>query len=66
MDSLFGLYGIDNILLGQDVIPSNIENFEKVGDKLWAYNINTWTNLSKRTIPLKDDIKILTEYPNLI
>lgn len=66
VDSLFGPYGIDNILLGQGVVPKNIDNFKKVGDKLWEFNINTWINLSERTIPLKDDIKILTQNPNLI
>ncbi|WP_077399145.1 tryptophan 7-halogenase [Cellulophaga omnivescoria] len=66
VDSLFGLKGVDNILLGQGVIPNSIDDIQNVGHELWKYNVNTWMNLSKRTIPLKEDIEILVQNPNLI
>ena len=65
-DNLFGFYGIDNILLGQGVIPNNINKFNKVGEELWKFNVETWKEISKNTIPLKGDIDFLTKYPNII
>lgn len=65
-DSLFGIYGIDNILLGQGLLPDKVKNYKKIGEKLWNFNVNTWSEIAKNTLPLKDDIEILTQNPKLI
>lgn len=66
VDDLFGIYGIDNILLGQGVIPKNMQKYQPIGSKLWNFNQSIWKSVSKKTIPLKNDIKILTENPELL
>lgn len=50
-DSLFGLGGIDCILMGQGFFPDNFKG-NKVNEKIWNSNINIWERISDNTIPL--------------
>lgn len=64
-DEIFGLSGFDTLLLGQGVIPKNLERSMQ-NKNIWLSNMNSWTSIQKRTIPLEDDLAILTQYPHLI
>jgi len=65
-DSLFGIHGIDTILLGQGFLPDNINDFKVINEKIWNNNLNTWKEIVNISVPLKHDIDILTKNPSLI
>lgn len=65
-DSLFGVHGIDTILLGQGFLPDNIRDFKVINEKIWKNNLNVWKEIVDISVPLKQDIDILTKYPSLI
>lgn len=65
-DSLFGVHGIDTILLGQGFLPDNIKDFKVINEKIWKNNLNVWKEIVDISVPLKQDIDILTKYPSLI
>lgn len=64
-DGIFGLLGIDTLLLGQGVIPRKL-NRSLQNTAIWDNNIEAWKALQKITVPLEHDLKILTDYPELI
>jgi tryptophan halogenase len=57
-DSLFGLGGIDCILMGQSEFPENFKG-KKINEKIWHSNINIWKEISKKTIKLVDGDQFL-------
>ena len=65
-DDLFGLYGIDTILLGQGLIPNGINKFKIKNDQIWNHNIRIWKEIASKSVPLGEDFKILYENPHLI
>jgi tryptophan halogenase len=65
-DHLFGFLGIDNILLGQGVLPKKIDKLKAVNQALWQYNVSNWNKLTNASVDLKEDIEILTNNPALL
>lgn len=65
-DHIFGLGGIDNILLGQGILPYGLKNAKLINNDLWQLNVNNWNNLADISVPLNEDINILTRRPELI
>jgi tryptophan halogenase len=58
-DTIFDLYGIDHILLGQGVLPANI-NRDRLNNKhQWLQQVATWEKLQKYTIPISEDLPVL-------
>ena len=64
-DDIFGLTGFDTLLLGQGVVPSNFGKGFK-NKSVWKSDVETWTSLQSRTVPLEKDLRILTMHPELI
>ena len=65
-DDLFGFAGVDNILLGQGVVPKNIGELSKHDRDLWQHHVSNWNQLADASVDLKEDIDILTNNPALI
>lgn len=67
-DFLFGIQGIDHILIGQGVVPGEIDNIEldDAARQRWEDNVENWKAIAQKTVPLKKDLAILLEHPHLI
>jgi len=59
-DSLFGLGGIDCILMGQAEFPDNFMT-EKLNEKIWNSNIKVWEKISNNTVSLVDGNQFSTK-----
>lgn len=64
-DDIFGLIGFDTLLLGQGVLPQKFDRSVR-NEAIWKSNVKTWKAIQKVTVPLENDLKILTQYPELI
>lgn len=59
-DEIFGLVGIDAVLLGQGVIPKNI-NAQIRNKNVWKANVDTWKSIKSITIPIAEDLDFLAQ-----
>ena len=66
VDSLFGLEGIDYILMGQNILPNTLTKYKKISQNLWQFNLDIWKETSKRSIPMKKVYSILKSHPDII
>jgi tryptophan halogenase len=64
-DDIFGLIGFDTLLLGQGVLPRNFDRSVR-NETIWKSNVKTWKAIQELTVPLENDLKILTQHPELI
>jgi len=66
-DNLFGFNGVDNLLLGQGIFPDKMpRQVDHLQKKKWELNVSKWKELVKLAVPLKRDLEILLQQPNLI
>ncbi|MDO6434599.1 tryptophan 7-halogenase [Flavitalea sp. BT771] len=64
-DDIFGFLGLDTLLMGQGILPNRFP--PSVQNKsIWMANIRTWQSIQQLTVPLENDLKILTRHPELI
>lgn len=64
-DDIFGLLGFDTLLLGQGVVPRRFDKMLR-NKSVWDANVSTWKSIQSMTVPLEEDLRILTTYPELI
>ena len=59
-DELFGLGGIDILLMGQGVIPKNLSRF-RVNNALWRQKRNSWNRLLQKALPQEKALRAIME-----
>jgi 2-polyprenyl-6-methoxyphenol hydroxylase-like FAD-dependent oxidoreductase len=59
-DDIFGLVGFDTVLMGQGVIPKNLDRALK-NINVWNSHVHTWKSIQSLTIPIESDLKFLAE-----
>ncbi len=54
------------LLLGQGVLPKNIDQISLKNKEAWNSNLQVWESIIKMSVPIREDINILTQKPHLI
>ncbi|NQX84955.1 MAG: tryptophan 7-halogenase [Flavobacteriaceae bacterium] len=60
-DHLFGLLGIDFILMGQGIFPESFPNYKKKEEHLWSLKMKIWKQIADRALPVYKDINKINE-----
>jgi tryptophan halogenase len=60
-DKIFDFNGVDHILLGQGIVPDNIEDIDLDNKEEWDATVEAWKEITAHTIPIKDDLQVLLD-----
>jgi tryptophan halogenase len=65
-DNLFDLTGLDHILLGQGILPNNIDDVRLDNEEKWQETVEVWKKITSYAIPVKEDLKAMFNKPELM
>lgn len=60
-DSIFDLFGIDQILMGQGVLPDDIASVCPANGLEWQQTLENWDRIVAHSIPVKEDLQVLLQ-----